>query len=86
MNSMSHQQRMMEIQHMSNACLVTLLPRVQESLQGAIKEGLVQNHMHFLAKTYFTMKTIIPVLIILLQREEGGQEALVCNLSHPLHQ
>lgn len=39
MNSMSHQQRMMEIQHMSNACLVTLLPRVQESLQGAIKDG-----------------------------------------------
>lgn len=39
MNSMSHQQRMMEIQHMSNACLVTLLPRVQESLQGASKDG-----------------------------------------------
>ncbi|MEQ2300000.1 hypothetical protein AMECASPLE_020727 [Ameca splendens] len=39
MNSISHQQRMMEIQHMSNACLVTLLPRVQESLQGASKEG-----------------------------------------------
>ncbi|TMS08019.1 Cip1-interacting zinc finger protein [Larimichthys crocea] len=39
MNSMSHQQRMMEIQHMSNACLVTLLPRVQESLQGAVKDG-----------------------------------------------
>ncbi|XP_035524382.1 cdkn1a interacting zinc finger protein 1a [Morone saxatilis] len=39
MNSVSHQQRMMEIQHMSNACLVTLLPRVQESLQGANKEG-----------------------------------------------
>ncbi|KAM7368938.1 hypothetical protein PAMP_013240 [Pampus punctatissimus] len=28
MNSISHQQRMMEIQHMSNACLVTLLPRL----------------------------------------------------------
>ncbi|XP_018518467.1 cdkn1a interacting zinc finger protein 1a isoform X2 [Lates calcarifer] len=39
MNSVSHQQRMMEIQHMSNACLVTLLPRVQESLQGANKDG-----------------------------------------------
>ncbi|TDH02069.1 hypothetical protein EPR50_G00169570 [Perca flavescens] len=39
MNSVSHQQRMMEIQHMSNACLVTLLPRVQESLQDAIKDG-----------------------------------------------
>ncbi|XP_042364955.1 cdkn1a interacting zinc finger protein 1a [Plectropomus leopardus] len=39
MNSVSHQQRMMEIQHMSNACLVTLLPRVQESLQEANKEG-----------------------------------------------
>uniref|UniRef100_A0A8C9YPL6 Cdkn1a interacting zinc finger protein 1a n=1 Tax=Sander lucioperca TaxID=283035 RepID=A0A8C9YPL6_SANLU len=39
MNSVSHQQRMMEIQHMSNACLVTLLPRVQESLQEAIKDG-----------------------------------------------
>ncbi|XP_054896476.1 cdkn1a interacting zinc finger protein 1a [Poeciliopsis prolifica] len=39
MNSISHQQRMMEIQHMSNACLVTLLPRVQESLQGTSKDG-----------------------------------------------
>ncbi|XP_029372366.1 cdkn1a interacting zinc finger protein 1a isoform X2 [Echeneis naucrates] len=39
MNSISHQQRMMEIQHMSNACLVTLLPRVQESLQAASKDG-----------------------------------------------
>lgn len=43
MNSISHQQRMMEIQHMSNACLVTLLPRVQESLQGASKDGSVLN-------------------------------------------
>lgn len=41
MNSISHQQRMMEIQYMSNACLVTLLPRVQESLQGANKDGSV---------------------------------------------
>ncbi|XP_051552336.1 cip1-interacting zinc finger protein-like isoform X2 [Myxocyprinus asiaticus] len=39
MNGLTHQQKMMEIQHMSNACLVTLLPRVQESLQGARKEG-----------------------------------------------
>lgn len=42
MNSVSHQQRMMEIQHMSNACLVTLLPRVQESLQGTSKDGSVE--------------------------------------------
>lgn len=42
MNSVSHQQRMMEIQHMSNACLVTLLPRVQESLQGTSKDGSVK--------------------------------------------
>lgn len=39
MNGLAHQQRMMEIQHMSNACLVTLLPRVQESLQGSRKDG-----------------------------------------------
>lgn len=39
MNSVSHQQRMMEIQHMSNACLVTLLPRVHESLMEANKDG-----------------------------------------------
>ncbi|XP_057675689.1 cdkn1a interacting zinc finger protein 1a [Corythoichthys intestinalis] len=39
MNSVSHQQRMMEIQHMSNACLVTLLPRLHETLQGASKDG-----------------------------------------------
>ncbi|KAF3701991.1 Cip1-interacting zinc finger protein [Channa argus] len=55
MNSISHQQRMMEIQHMSNACLVTLLPRVQESL-GTNKDGEKKNeskrwcatcHSHF---------------------------------------
>lgn len=48
MNSVSHQQRMMEIQHMSNACLVTLLPRVQESLHGANKDGSVSKctNMH----------------------------------------
>uniref|UniRef100_A0A8C1SHZ8 Cdkn1a interacting zinc finger protein 1a n=1 Tax=Cyprinus carpio TaxID=7962 RepID=A0A8C1SHZ8_CYPCA len=39
MNGLTHQQKMMEIQHMSNACLVTLLPRVQESLQGARRDG-----------------------------------------------
>lgn len=38
MNSISHQQRMMEIQHMSNACLVSLLPRIQDSLQGPNKD------------------------------------------------
>lgn len=38
MNGLTHQQKMMEIQHMSNACLVTLLPRVQESLQGAARK------------------------------------------------
>ena len=45
MNSVSHQQRMMEIQHMSNACLVTLLPRVQESLQGTSKDGSVKDEI-----------------------------------------
>ncbi|KAL2100334.1 hypothetical protein ACEWY4_004728 [Coilia grayii] len=39
MNGLAHQQRMMEIQHMSNACLVTLLPKVQESLQGSRRDG-----------------------------------------------
>ncbi|XP_073696268.1 cdkn1a interacting zinc finger protein 1a [Garra rufa] len=39
MNGLTHQQKMMEIQHMSNACLVTLLPRVQESLQRDRKDG-----------------------------------------------
>ncbi|KAJ7987299.1 hypothetical protein DPEC_G00337290 [Dallia pectoralis] len=39
MNGLAHQQRMMEIQHMSNACLVTLLPRVQESLQGVHQDA-----------------------------------------------
>ncbi|XP_063066330.1 cdkn1a interacting zinc finger protein 1a isoform X2 [Engraulis encrasicolus] len=39
MNGLAHQQRMMEIQHMSNACLVTLLPKVQESLQGTRRDG-----------------------------------------------
>ncbi|XP_041754278.1 cip1-interacting zinc finger protein isoform X1 [Coregonus clupeaformis] len=39
MNGLAHQQRMMEIQHMSNACLVTLMPRVQESLQGGRRDS-----------------------------------------------
>lgn len=56
MNSISHQQRMMEIQHMSNACLVTLLPRLQDSLQGTSKDSEKKNeskrwcatcHTHF---------------------------------------
>ncbi|XP_070781188.1 cdkn1a interacting zinc finger protein 1a [Enoplosus armatus] len=57
MNSVSHQQRMMEIQHMSNACLVTLLPRVQESLQGGNKDGEKKADMkHWCATchTHFT--------------------------------
>ncbi|KAJ8285657.1 hypothetical protein GJAV_G00029460 [Gymnothorax javanicus] len=39
MNGLTHQQRMMEIQHMSNACLVSLLPRVRESLESAQGDG-----------------------------------------------
>lgn len=39
MNGLAHQQRMMEIQHMSSACLVTLMPSVQESLQGGCGDG-----------------------------------------------
>ncbi|XP_026153500.1 cdkn1a interacting zinc finger protein 1a [Mastacembelus armatus] len=57
MNSISHQQRMMEIQHMSNACLVTLLPRVQESLQGASKDGEKKTELKrwcATCHTYFT--------------------------------
>ena len=48
MIGLSHQQRMMEIQHMSNTCLVTLLPHVQESLRGACKDGLVWFHTNIL--------------------------------------
>ncbi|KAK1884095.1 Cip1-interacting zinc finger protein [Dissostichus eleginoides] len=57
MNSVSHQQRMMEIQHMSNACLVTLMPRVHESLQEAIKDGEKKSDLkHWCATchTHFT--------------------------------
>ncbi|KAJ8401561.1 hypothetical protein AAFF_G00378780 [Aldrovandia affinis] len=39
MNGLAHQQRMMEIQHMSNACLVTLLPRVRETLESTHRHG-----------------------------------------------
>lgn len=50
MNGLAHQQRMMEIQHMSSACLVTLMPRVQESLQGgrrdsSFRDGSVLMHV-----------------------------------------
>ncbi|XP_067263683.1 cdkn1a interacting zinc finger protein 1b isoform X3 [Chanodichthys erythropterus] len=38
MISLDHQQRMMEIQHVSNTCLATLLPQTQESLQGTNRE------------------------------------------------
>lgn len=61
MNSVSHQQRMMEIQHMSNACLVTLLPRVQESLQGANKDGEKKDDLkHWCATchTHFTSSVL----------------------------
>ncbi|XP_066510330.1 cip1-interacting zinc finger protein-like isoform X2 [Hoplias malabaricus] len=43
MISLDHQQKMMEIQHLSNTCLATLLPQIQQSLQGAhleTKQGL----------------------------------------------
>ena len=52
MNGLSHQQKMMEIQHMSNACLVTLLPRVQETLQGARRDGYTHTSTH---TTCFTL-------------------------------
>lgn len=67
MNSVAHQQRMMEIQHMSNACLVTLLPRVQESLQGASKDGEKKSdskrlcptcHTHFTGSTADHRRTL----------------------------
>ncbi|GAA6098340.1 cdkn1a interacting zinc finger protein 1b isoform X4 [Tachysurus ichikawai] len=34
MISLGHQQKMMEIQHLSNTCLATLLPKMHQSLQG----------------------------------------------------
>ncbi|XP_064420436.1 cip1-interacting zinc finger protein isoform X2 [Latimeria chalumnae] len=39
MKGIQHHQRLVEIQHMSNACLVTLLPKVKESFQNLEKEG-----------------------------------------------
>ncbi|XP_030647632.1 cdkn1a interacting zinc finger protein 1b [Chanos chanos] len=39
MSGVEHQQRMTEIQHMSNACLSTLLPYMQETLQGTHRHG-----------------------------------------------
>ncbi|KAI4892634.1 hypothetical protein NFI96_021632 [Prochilodus magdalenae] len=38
MISLDHQMRMMEIQHLSNTCLATLLPQMQQSLQGTLRE------------------------------------------------
>lgn len=35
----SYEQRMVETQHMRNACLVTLLPPMQEMPQGASRDG-----------------------------------------------
>lgn len=61
MNSISHQQRMMEIQHMSNACLVTLLPRVQESLQGTNKEGEKKDDMkHWCSTCHIHFTSSLP--------------------------
>ncbi|XP_033846126.1 cdkn1a interacting zinc finger protein 1a [Periophthalmus magnuspinnatus] len=61
MNSISHQQRMMEIQHMSNACLVTLLPRLQDSLQGTTKDGEKKNELKrwcVTCQTHFTSSVL----------------------------
>ncbi|KAK1155681.1 cip1-interacting zinc finger protein-like [Acipenser oxyrinchus oxyrinchus] len=60
MNGLAHQQRMMEIQHMSNACLVTLLPKVKESLQGQSQSKTDGENRHALQRwcttcqVYFT--------------------------------
>ncbi|KAK7896016.1 hypothetical protein WMY93_021341 [Mugilogobius chulae] len=62
MNSISHQQRMMEIQHMSNACLVTLLPRLQDSLQGTAKDGEKKSELKrwcATCQTHFTSSVMI---------------------------
>ncbi|XP_062844873.1 cdkn1a interacting zinc finger protein 1a [Trichomycterus rosablanca] len=61
MNGLAHQQRMMEIQHMSNACLVTLLPRVQESLQGARNDAEKRPGLQrwcATCKTHFTINVM----------------------------
>lgn len=60
MNGLAHQQRMMEIQHMSNACLVTLLPKVKASLQGQSQSKTDGENRHALQRwcttcqVYFT--------------------------------
>uniref|UniRef100_A0A3B4D3T0 Cdkn1a interacting zinc finger protein 1b n=1 Tax=Pygocentrus nattereri TaxID=42514 RepID=A0A3B4D3T0_PYGNA len=38
MISLDHQMRMMEIQHLSNTCLATLLPQIQQTLQGTLRD------------------------------------------------
>ncbi|KAL7836772.1 hypothetical protein AOLI_G00280560 [Acnodon oligacanthus] len=38
MISLDHQMRMMEIQHLSNSCLATLLPQIQQTLQGTLRD------------------------------------------------
>lgn len=61
MNSISHQQRMMEIQHMSNACLVTLLPRLQDTLQGTYKDGEKKSELKrwcATCRTHFTSSSM----------------------------
>ncbi|XP_047674305.1 cdkn1a interacting zinc finger protein 1b isoform X3 [Tachysurus fulvidraco] len=40
MISLGHQQKMREIQHLSNTCLATLLPKMHQSLQGKYRQGL----------------------------------------------
>ncbi|MGH0175880.1 UNVERIFIED_CONTAM: hypothetical protein FKN15_071594 [Acipenser sinensis] len=60
MNGLAHQQRMMEIQHMSNSCLVTLLPKVKASLQGQSQSKTDGENRHALQRwcttcqVYFT--------------------------------
>ncbi len=54
MNGLPHQQKIMEIQHMSNVCLVTLLQRVQESLQGAHRDGEKRPGLQGWCSTYQT--------------------------------
>ncbi|XP_007243952.3 cdkn1a interacting zinc finger protein 1b isoform X1 [Astyanax mexicanus] len=38
MISLGHQQKMMEIQHLSNTCLATLIPQMQQSIQGTNRD------------------------------------------------
>ncbi|XP_072520821.1 cdkn1a interacting zinc finger protein 1b isoform X2 [Salminus brasiliensis] len=53
MISLEHQQRMMEIQHLSNTCLATLLPQMQHSIQGREKRQDVQ-HWCAICQYHFT--------------------------------